>query len=353
MSSSSDSETDAAEKARLAFAVWEPPKPVEKPKTAPKPGPAKHTVIGYQAPDFREVPKSLDTLEDFAVERKEKKEKKENVFGESMVLAEQKQTAKTTRDEFYSQFKDQNISGLIMSKKEQEEDKITQRIGAQMLDKRLNEELAFVDSQPGDSGPDDDNGGISVFTGSKTRLTTVVAPVPPKIGLIGGNRPAAWTIRRSTRADSPPPESKTHTAHDNSDSDSDSEETRQRKVQMAGVVVDFSSLAGGFISKPASSSKPISSKSEPASSSPKPDSQDKHETTTEQEDSRMSVDLPSTSTDTSHKDKEKKPKKDKKHKKHKKDKKDMKDKKEKSKEKSKKRKREERGDASSDDSSLG
>jgi hypothetical protein len=249
-SSDSDSEADAARKARLAFALWEPPKPIETPKVAPKAAPAKRTVIGFQQPDFREIPKSLDTIGGDDLDRETKSKKSEDVFGDSFVLAEQSLTTKVTRDEFYRRFKDLTVLGLRMSSKEREEHVLVQQKGARMLDKSLGEQIDFIEKSPSlesTSMPEeDDNGGIQMFYGAKTRITQVAAQVAPKIGLTGStSRPAGWDIKRSTRVVS------------DDDSNSDSEQSRRRKVALAGVVVDFSS-SSGFTAH--SNSKPASVK---------------------------------------------------------------------------------------------
>jgi len=308
-SSESDSEVEKARKARLAFALWEPPKPVEPSVQASKPVPTKPVVIGFQQPDFREVPKSLDTLVGGDVEPS----KPDDVYDQSFVLTELAMTAKVTRNDFFRRFKDLSVVGLRMSAKERDEHVLAQQKGARMLDKALSEQIDFFDVPSGavsrTMDVDDDNGGIQMFAGAKTRITKVQALEAPKIGLMSAtSRPSGWDIKRSKRAAS------------DSDSDSDSEDSRRRKVALAGVVVDFSTSKGftGHTSAPPTSH------------------------------GSMEVDPPVAESH-SHSTKEKKEKKDKKDKKHK-DKK-HKDKKEKQHSNSKKRKRE--GSDGDNDASLG
>lgn len=316
-SSDSDSEAAADRKAKFAFALaWDVPQRSEatvQPKVERKPVASKPSVVGFQQPDFREIPKSLDTLmaEDWT------QEKKDDVFGQSFVLGEASMTTKVTREDFYRRNNDLTVNGLRMSAKEKEEHRIAQQKGAKMLQKNFDEQIDFFDKpatelEHTDMEVDDDNGGIHIFVGTKTRITEVKAPEPLKIGLVGSTRPIGWDIKRTKRA-----------ADSDDDSDSDSEEGRRRKVAMAGVVVDFSSAQG--FTAPEKKEKSI----EPATTS------------------TMDVDDETLEKSS---EKDKKHKKDKKDKKHKKDKKQKKEKKEK-REKSKKRKRE--GSDSDDSESLG
>ena len=315
-SSDSDSEAAADRKAKFAFALaFEPLKAIEVPKVEPKVAPSKPAVVGFQQPDFREIPKSLDTLmaEDW------KTDVKDDVFGDSFVLGEAAMTSKTTREEYYRRNKDLTISGLKMSAKEKEEHRLVQQKGAKMLDKSLAEQITYFDKPEAEleqttMDVDDDNGGVQLFVGAKTRIKEVKAPEPLKVGLAVSGRPAGWDIKRSKRVES------------DNDSDSDSEESRKRKVAMAGVVVDFASIQG--YKAPAKVEKKEIQK--------EPESQ-----------SAMDVDTESIEKSA---EKEKKERKDKKDKKHKKDKKDKKDKKEK-RDKNKKRKRE--ASNSDDSESLG
>lgn len=326
-SSDSDSEADAARKARFAFALWEPPAAVEKPQVEAKPVVAKPVVIGFQQPDFREIPKSLDTLmaEDWSTQTKE------DAFADSFVLSEASMTTKVTREEYYRRYKDLSVSGLKMSAKEKEEHRIVQQKGAKMLEKELEQQLMFVDVPGAISDGDmeaqvDDNGGIQMFVGAKTRITEVKAPEPLKIGLAASNRPVGWDLKRTKRIAS------------DSDSDSDSEESRRRKVSMAGVVVDFSSNQGFTASTKDKIQEKSDHESEEIKKVPKSDND-------------MDVDDDTLEKSTEKRKKDKKDKKDKKHKKDKKEKKEKKHKKDKSSENSKKRKR----DASNpeDSDSLG
>lgn len=312
-SSDSDSEAEAARKARIAIALWEPPAMIEKPKIEAKPVVAKHVVVGFQQPDFREIPKDLDTLMGEDVDREKRDKKQEDVFGASFVLAEQSMTSKVTRDEFYQRYKDQSVLGLRMNAKEREEHHLAQQKGAKMLEKSLSEQIEFCDipvsADPNVMVVDDDNGGIQIFFGTKTRVKDVQAPEKPKIGLIGQKtRPAAWDIKRSSRIKSDESE------------DSDSDEERKRKVALAGVVVDFSTNMGFTAHKK--------------------DEKKSQNTSMDVDESAPEV-IKETKKD---KKKDKKEKKDK----HKKEK-DKKHKKEKKKENSKKRKRES-SDSENDDS---
>ena len=314
-SSDSDSEAAAARKAKFAFALaWDVPQlaPPSAAKTEAKAAPKKPAFVGFQQPDFREIPKSLDTLmaEDW------KQDIKDDVFGDSFVLGEAFMTTKVTRDDFYRRANDLSVNGLRMSAKEREEHRIAQLKGAKLLEKSLAEQISFVDRPAAELEQtsmevDVDNGGIQMFVGTKTRITEVKAPEPLKMGLVGSSDPVGWNIKRSKRA-----------VDSDDDSDSDSEESRKRKVAMAGVVVDFSGQ--GFTAPEKRSAK-------------------KEEEETNKTESAMDVDSEKLEKSTEKEKKHKKDKKDKKDKKHKKDKKDKKQKQE----KSKKRKRE---GSNSDDS---